>query len=120
MTARAVFALHSCDPSFATFSLGCAAEEVVVVVEAAPALLSSAVARGICKIIPSNPQQNKSLNMDSPIYVFHGRVLSMSLNSPVRRLSKDLVDRAVRERNDEEISVRSSVNVGADAEASPK
>jgi hypothetical protein len=34
--------------------------------------------------------------------------------------SKNLVDRAVRERDDEEVSVRSSVNVGADAEASPK
>ncbi len=34
--------------------------------------------------------------------------------------SKNLVDRAVRERDDEEISVRSSVNVGADAEVSSK
>jgi hypothetical protein len=35
-------------------------------------------------------------------------------------LFKNLVDRAVRERDDEEISVRSSVNVSANAEASPK
>src|SRR6266480_7896873 len=34
--------------------------------------------------------------------------------------SKNLVDRAVRERDDEEISVGSSVNVGADAEVSSK
>ncbi len=33
---------------------------------------------------------------------------------------KNLVDRSVRERDDEEVSVRSSVNVGADAEVSPK
>jgi hypothetical protein len=40
--------------------------------------------------------------------------------SRVLRLFKNLVDRAVRERDDEEISVRSSVNVGADAKASTK
>src|SRR5207249_2174205 len=34
--------------------------------------------------------------------------------------SRNFVDRAVRQRDDEEISVRSSVNVGADAEVSSK
>src|SRR6266496_5389240 len=58
--------------------------------------------------------------MDSPIYVFHGRVLSMSLCSRVLRPFKDLVYRAVRQRDDKEISVGSSVNVGTDAEVSSK
>src|SRR5919106_6612814 len=36
------------------------------------------------------------------------------------RLSKNLVDRAVRERHDEQIAVRAGLDVGADAEVSPK